>query len=63
MLPESDDDEITEEEVCVNDEVVAHPTRDDWHEQRECEQTCEAILHGHSTVVTIQITRTSSRSR
>ena len=42
---EDDDVEVTEEEVRVNEEVLAHPTRDDWHEQRERGQKCEGVLH------------------
>ncbi len=59
MLPESDDDEVTEEEALVTDEIVEHPTRDDWHEQREREQTCEGVVHVRSTIVAMQYTRTT----
>jgi hypothetical protein len=39
--------EITEEEERVNDELFAHPTRDDVHEQRERGQMYEAVIHAH----------------
>jgi len=61
MLPEGDDEDIeteTEEETLVVDEIVEHPTRDDWHEQRERGQTCESVLHAHATIVRIELTRT-----
>jgi hypothetical protein len=45
--PEGVEDEITEEEERVNDELVEHPTRDDLHEQRERGQKCEGVVHAH----------------
>jgi hypothetical protein len=47
-----------EEEEYVKEQIVAHPTRDDWHEQRERNQTSEASLHAR---VGIQVTRTWTR--
>ena len=64
MLPKSDDDEVTgtEEEEDIKDAIVAHPTRDDWHEQRERGQTCEGVLHIRSTLLMIQLASRSTRS-
>jgi hypothetical protein len=49
MLPDPaikpDDDELTEEEEHVNDEMLKHATRDDVHEQRERLQECEGVIH------------------
>jgi hypothetical protein len=64
MLP--GDDEVieteTEEEIRITDEIVSHPTRDDWHEQRERGQTYESVLVAHATratIVTIEVRRAS----
>lgn len=48
---EGGEGELSEEEERVNDEVLAHPTRDDLHEQRERGQRVEAVLHVHIHVV------------
>jgi hypothetical protein len=45
-----EEEEVTEEEEEVLDQIVAHPTRDDWHEQRERNQTSEAWVHARSTI-------------
>jgi hypothetical protein len=58
MHPQRNDDEAIEEEACLNDEAFDHPTRDDWHEQRESGQTCEAVIHAHAAILTIRLTRT-----
>ena len=64
MLPgDCEDDELAEaeKETHINDEIVEHPTRDDWHEQREYDQTREAVLAAHSTIITIEVVRKTSR--
>jgi hypothetical protein len=59
MLPDDDDDEVieTEEEKWITDEIIHHPTRDDWHEQRERGQSYEAVLRVHITISRIELTR------
>jgi hypothetical protein len=65
MQPEGDDDKTTEEvgEERLKAEIVGHPTRDDWHEQREPEQAREGVLHVRSEIVTFRFTRTSRSKR
>jgi hypothetical protein len=62
MRDPSDRDEVTDEEEGVRDEIVAHPTRDDWHEQRERGQTREAVFYARSAILT-KLTVRRSRSR
>ena len=41
------EEDITEEEERINEEILEHPTRDDVHEQRERGQKCEGVIHAH----------------
>ena len=57
MLPKSDiaidepkEEDEKEDEERITDEIVAHPTRDDWHEQRQREQTREAVVAAHAAL-------------
>jgi hypothetical protein len=64
MRPQIDDDELVElvekEQDDANAAIFAHPTRDDWHEQREPEQTCEGVLHACMTILEIRLPRAST---
>jgi hypothetical protein len=59
MRPGTDNDELEgleEKELeYANAEIFEHPTRDDWHEQREPEQECEAVLHTCVTILEIRL--------
>jgi hypothetical protein len=63
MLPRTEDDELVElvekEQDDANAAIFEHPTRDDWHEQREPEQTCEGVLHTCVTILEIRLNRAS----
>jgi hypothetical protein len=55
MLPDRSNQEgdavTSEEDELVTDRMFAHPTRDDWHEQRERGQPYEGVVHAHATQI------------
>jgi hypothetical protein len=61
MLPDRKNQEVEvateEEDELVADRMFAHPTRDDWHEQRERGQTYEAVVHAHTRFVAVRVTQ------
>jgi hypothetical protein len=50
---------LSEEDELVADRMFAHPTRDDWHEQRERGQPYEAVVHAHATLIAVRVTQRS----
>jgi hypothetical protein len=60
MRPRKELGDYSRVEEYVTDQIIVHPTRDDWHEQRERTQTFEGTLEAHRTT---EIAWTSRRGR